>query len=139
MKSVIKNVSLVPLRTFSDRRGNLSVAEIKKELPFLVKRIFYIHNLKPAAERACHATKKQEEVLFCLNGSFSITVDDGLNQKTFRLTGPEQGLHIGRYVWRRLFDFSKGCIVLALSNVEYMPDDHITDYQDFLKAVRKIK
>ena len=139
MKEIkVKNAALVNLRSFPDKRGNLSVAEIEKELPFPVKRIFFIHNVKRKAERACHATRVQQEVLFCLNGSLKAEVDDGVNKKTILLNNPAQGLHIGKYVWRTLSDFSKDCIILALANTKYLKDDHITDYQEFLKeAARK--
>src|SRR3989344_8689959 len=137
IKTKIKNISLINLRSFSDVRGSLSVAEIKKELPFAVKRVFFIHNVKKSAERACHASKVQREVLFCLNGSFKVDIDDGFNKQTIVLAGPARGLYFGKNLWGRLYDFSKDCIILALCDTEYIANDHITDYKEFLKIARK--
>jgi dTDP-4-dehydrorhamnose 3,5-epimerase-like enzyme len=135
-KFKVKNTAAIKLRTFSDPRGHLAVAEIEKELPFMVKRIFLIHNTKSNAERAAHATIKQEEVLFCLHGSLKVMLDDGLNKQEVVLNDPTRGLHIGKSVWRTLSDFSPNCVLLALSNTKYMTDDHISDYNEYVRHMR---
>lgn len=138
MKKIkVKNAALLDLRSFGDQRGTLSVAELKKELPFAVKRVFFIHNIQKKAERANHATKIQQEIIFALNGSFKASVTDGKNKAVVTLAGPSRGLYIGQGVWRRLFDFSKDSIILALSDTPYIKDDHIEDYSEFLKYKNK--
>ena len=136
-KTNIKNVYLIKLRSFSDRRGTLSVAdEAEKELPFKIKRLFFIYNVKKGSVRACHSTKIQQEALFCLNGSLEVEVDDGFNKNKILLDNPTRGLYIGRYVWRKLFNFSKDCVVLAICDTKYIKNDNITDYGKFLKIAQ---
>jgi len=137
-KIKVENTELIDLRSYHDSRGHLSVAEIGKELPFIVKRVFFIHNIKKNSERANHATKIQNEFIFCLKGSFQVEVNDGKNKSVLKLSGPMRGLYIGRGVWRRLFNFSPGCIILALSDTKYSAKDHINVYDEFLKY-KKIK
>ncbi len=134
-KIKVKNVKLVNFRSLADSRGRLIVGEVGKDLPFLIKRIFFIYNVEEGAERARHATKIQEEVIFCMRGSLSISVDDGKNKEKYILNKPTQGLYVGKNVWRRLYKFSHDCLILVLANTEYQSDDHVVDYKEFLDFI----
>lgn len=133
MKASVYDCSIIELnKHHSDRRGNLSVVENGKTVPFDVKRIYYLYDVPGGAERGAHAHKELYQLLIAASGSFTITLDDGSVKRTFTLNRPYQGLLIVPGIWRELNDFSSGAVCLVLASEKYDASDYIRDYDDFL-------
>jgi dTDP-4-dehydrorhamnose 3,5-epimerase-like enzyme len=129
--SKIVEVKLIKLKVFGDARGSLVSLEQYKNIPFSIKRVYYIFDTKKDVARGFHAHKNLEQVLICVNGSCKIKVDDGKNVDIFDLLSPNAGLYIGTMVWREMFDFSQGCVLLVLASQYYDPKEYIKDYDRF--------
>ena len=117
--------------TDPDGRGNLSVIE-KDFLPYPIKRVYYLYDVPSDSFRGGHAHIEQQEFLIALSGSFDVTIDNGKGKKKVTLNKPNRGLLIPTGIWRELENFSSGAICLVLSSGEFLEDDYIRDYQDFL-------
>lgn len=116
----------------SDRKGNISVVENGKTLPFDIKRAYYLYDVPGGENRGAHAHRNLEQLIIAASGSFTVTLDDGKDKRVFFLNRPYQGLHVRPGMWRDLSDFSSGAVALVLASEVYMEDDYIRDYQDFL-------
>ena len=119
--------------TDPDGRGNLSVIE-KDFLPFKIKRVYYLYDVPSDSFRGGHAHIEQQEFLVALSGSFDLVLDNGLQKKKITLNKPNKGLLIPTATWRELENFSSGAICLVLSSGEFIEEDYIRSYDDFLKA-----
>lgn len=117
----------------SDRKGNLSVVENGKTLPFDVKRVYYLYDVPGGENRGSHAHRKLEQLIVAASGSFRVTLDDGNVKRSFVLNRPYQGLYVKPGMWRDLEDFSSGAVCLVLASEMYNPDDYIRDYDVFLR------
>ena len=117
--------------TDPDGRGNLSVIE-KDFLPYPIKRVYYLYDVPSDSFRGGHAHIGQQEFLIALSGSFDVTIDNGKNKKKITLNKPNKGLLIPTGIWRELENFSSGAICLVLSSGEFIEEDYIRDYPDFL-------
>ena len=115
----------------SDRKGNLSVIENGRSIPFDIKRIYYLYDIPGGESRGGHAHKNLYQLIIAVSGSFSVTLDDGDIKKTFILNRPYQGLLIVPGIWRKLDDFSSGAVCLVLASEEYSEDDYLRDYDEF--------
>ena len=132
-KIKIKNSYFIELPLISEReKGSLCFGEVKKQIPFEIKRFFYIFNLNSAKIRGDHAHKSTEQVLFCLKGSAKIELDDGTNKKTILLKEPNTGIFLGKMVWVKMTDFQKDTVLLVLCSDLYKEKDYIRDYNDFI-------
>ncbi|MDR1243860.1 MAG: FdtA/QdtA family cupin domain-containing protein [Endomicrobium sp.] len=131
----IEKVKLIKLKVFGDTRGALISLEQYKDIPFGIKRVYYIFDTKRDTPRGFHAHKTLEQVLICVNGSCKIKVDDGKNVDIFDLCSQNVGLYIGTMVWREMFAFSQGCVLLVLASRYYDPKEYIKDYNEFLRSV----
>ena len=120
-------------RHHSNRKGNLSVVENGKTLPFDVKRVYYIYDVPSGESRGSHAHRELEQLIIATSGSFTITLDDGNSKRTFFLNRPYQGLYIKPGLWRDLGDFSSGAVALVLASEVYQKEDYIRNYEEFLK------
>ena len=118
-------------RHHSDRKGNLSVAENGNDIPFGVKRVYYLYDVPGGESRGAHAHKKLFQLVVAASGSFRITLDDGENKRAFVLNRPYQGLLIKPGIWRELDDFSSGAVCMVLASEEYDAEDYIRDYYEF--------
>ena len=116
----------------SDRKGNLTVVENGKTLPFDVKRAYYLYDVPGGESRGAHAHRELEQLIVAASGSFSVTLDDGRDKRTFFLNRPYQGLYVKPGMWRDLSDFSSGAVALVLASDIYKEEDYIRDYHDFL-------
>lgn len=116
----------------SDNKGNLSVAENDGNSPFHIKRAYWLYDVPGGESRGAHAHKELEQIIIAASGSFSITLDDGQNKKTFFLNRPYIGLHVRPGIWGDLFDFSSGAVCLVLSSENYSSADYLRDYGEFL-------
>lgn len=119
--------------TDPDGRGNLSVIE-KDFLPYTIKRVYYLYDVPSDSFRGGHAHIEQQEFLIALSGSFDVTIDNGKDKKKITLNKPNKGLLIPTGIWRELENFSSGAICLVLSSGEFMEEDYIREYSDFLKG-----
>lgn len=124
---------LIPLPRFVDERGSLVAVHGEKDIPFVIRRIFYIYNADLSVRRGIHAHKTSQEFLICLKGQCSVVLDNGRHKQTYLLNDPIKGLFIDHSVWLEMNQFSTDCLLLVLSSTSYDPDDCIDDYQDFLK------
>ncbi len=128
----IDDCQLIDIRRYSDTRGYLSVIEGNIDIPFEIKRIYYLY-MVPEVSRGAHAHQALQQLLIATSGSVHVTLDDGKNKKTFVLDKPWKGLLIVPGLWRTLSDFSGGSVCMVLASEKYEPDDYIRDYQEFLK------
>ncbi len=120
-------------RHHSDRKGNLSVVENGVNLPFDVKRVYYIYDVPGGESRGAHAHKALEQLIVAASGSFTVTLDDGIHKRNVFLNRPYQGLYVKPGMWRDLADFSSGAVAMVLASEAYQKEDYIRDYNDFLK------
>ena len=130
--TTIDDCRLIEIRRFSDNRGYLSVVEGNTDIPFEIKRIYYLY-MVPEASRGAHAHKQLQQLMIATSGSVHVTLDDGQNKKTFVLDKPWKGLLVVPGLWRTLDDFSGGAVCMVLANNKYDAEDYIRDYNDFLK------
>ena len=135
----VKNVEIVRLQYFNDfPDGVLTIGESKKSVPFDIKRVYFINKLHNSkAIRGKHAHKRLEQIIFCINGSFKLTLDDGRMKQTIIMNNSHMGIRMGRLVWLTMTDFSKDCVILAIANGFYDENEYIRNYNTFLKLVEK--
>ncbi len=105
-------------------------------LPFAIKRVFFIKDIKKNTIRGKHAHKRTRQALFCLQGSVRILLDNGKRKKVYTLSTPHKGVFIDRLVWSEMFDFSEDALLVIFASDYFTPDEYIRDYKKFLKAVR---
>lgn len=132
-QTTIDDCKIIDLRKISDPRGNLTPIEGRGDIPFDIKRIYYLYDVPSGESRGAHAHKELRQLIIAANGSFTITLDDGVNKKAFTLNRPYQGLLIVSGIWRDLDDFSSGAVLLCLASEHYQAEDYIRDYGEFLK------
>lgn len=128
-------VKIIDLPKITDPRGNLTVAEGLKNVPFEIKRAYWVYDVPGGESRGGHAHKKLKQLVIALSGSFTVTLDDGKERETVLLNHPYQGLIIETNTWRTLDDFSSGAVCLVLASELYEEEDYIYDYDDFLRYV----
>ncbi len=133
----VKNSSIIHLQFFKDYPdGDLFIAESQKTINFEIKRIYFINNLaNPQAIRGKHAHKKLNQVIFCINGSFTLYLDDGTKKQEIVLNNPAQGILLGSKLWHEMTNFSKDCVILVLAGDYYDAGDYIRNYEDFIKYI----
>lgn len=119
-----------------DSRGELIVVEAMKDIPFEMKRIYYIYGVEKGIERGFHAHKSLEQVLICIHGSCKISLDDGTEKKEVLLDNPSEGIYVGNMIYRCMYDFSEDAVLLVLASELYDESDYIRDYDEFLQSVR---
>ena len=117
----------------SDRKGNITVVENKEDIPFEVRRTYYLYDVPGGESRGGHAHRELSQLIIAASGSFTVTLDDGKGKRTFVLNRPYQGLYIVPGIWRTLDDFSTGAVCLVLASHGYDEADYIRDYDEFIK------
>ncbi len=120
-----------------DDRGQLIAIEELKDVPFEIKRVYYIYDTASGVRRGFHAHKQLEQVLICVHGSCKVLLDDGSISKTVLLDDPSEGLYISNAVWREMYDFSEDAVLLVLASKHYDEADYIRDYDAFLHYVKQ--
>lgn len=120
-----------------DDRGSLVALEAGRNIPFDVKRVYYIYATTPGVRRGFHAHKNLKQVAIAVNGSCKILLDNGQEKRSVELSSPEAGLVIEGHVWREMYDFTSDCVLLVLADQLYDEDDYIRDYDEFLKFINK--
>lgn len=120
-----------------DSRGSLIALEANKDIPFEIKRVYYIFDTKEGVVRGHHAHKTLEQVLICVSGSCTIVLDDGKERTEVLLDKPNIGLYVGPNMWRAMKDFTPGAVLLVLASDFYKEADYIRDYSEFLAYLQK--
>lgn len=124
-------------RHHSDRKGNLSVVENNKTVPFDVKRTYYLYDVPGGESRGGHAHKELYQLIVAASGSFTVTLDDGNVKRSFLLNRPYKGLMVVPGIWRTLDDFSSGAVCIVLASEKYSEDDYIRNNKDFIEFKSK--
>lgn len=137
-KNTISDCIMIGLPKVNNRSGNITVIENNTEIPFEVKRIFYIYDIPGGESRGAHAHKECHQFLVSASGSFEVHLDDGINKKTVMLNQPYTGLNVPPGIWASEINFSSGAICLVMTSHKFNEDDYIRDYQDFLKFKNEI-
>lgn len=133
-KSSVYDCSLIELdRHHSDRKGDISVVENLKTVPFEVQRVYYLYDVPGGVGRGGHAHKALQQLIVAVSGSFTVTLDDGIVKRSIFLNRPYLGLLVRPGIWRVLEDFSSGSVCMVLASEKYNEEDYIRDYQDFMK------
>lgn len=131
---MIKNDSpkCFQLPKFLDERGNLSVIEEMKDIPFKVKRAYWIYDVPGGEARGGHAYRENQEFIVALSGSFDVVLDDGKEKQTFHLNRSYYGLFVPKGIWREMDNFSTNSLALVLSSTKYDVNDYVRDYDEFI-------
>ena len=129
-ETTVNECKIINIRKYTDNRGYLSVVESGLDIPFEIKRIYYLY-MVPEVARGAHAHKALQQLLIATSGSVEVIMDDGNEKKSFMLDKPWKGLLIPAGLWRDLENFSGGAVVMCLASEKYDPDDYIRDYNEF--------
>ena len=130
-------IEWIDLPNFGDERGSLVVIESNKNIPFDVKRLYYIYDAKPDIPRGFHAHKELKQIAFCLKGKCRMLMDNGIDKQEIWLDQPNKGLLIPPMVWHEMHDFSDDCVLLVLASDFYDESDYIRKYDDFIDEINK--
>lgn len=123
---------LIQLPKFLDERGNLSVIEEIKDIPFKVARTYWIYDVPGGEARGGHAYRENQEFIVALSGSFDVVLDDGKEKQTFHLNRSYYGLFVPKGIWREMDNFSTNSLALVLSSTKYDVNDYVRDYDEFI-------
>lgn len=126
-------IKLIPLQTHGDDRGSLIALEEEHNIPFEIKRVYYMFNTKDGVRRGLHAHRKLKQVAIAVRGSCRFVLDDGKERVEILLDNPAQGLLIDSCIWREMYDFSQDCVLMVLADSHYDENDYIRDYNTFLE------
>ncbi len=113
----------------------LVAIEENREIPFDIKRVYYIYNTNDNIARGFHAHRQLQQMLICVHGSCKVVLDDGYNRETVLLNDPSEGLYIANDIWREMYDFSTDAVLLVLASELYDEADYIRNYDDFRKMI----
>lgn len=120
-----------------DDRGQLVAIETMQDIPFEVRRVYYIYDTLPGVRRGFHAHRNLQQILICAHGSCKIHLDNGYEQEEVLLDKSYEGLYISNDMWREMYDFSDGAVLLVLASEHYDESDYIRNYDDFIKLVHE--
>ena len=121
------------LPKIADSRGNLSIIEEMKQIPFKIKRVYWIYDVPGGVERGGHAYRQNEEFIVALSGSFDVCLDNEKEKKVISLNRSYMGVYIPKGVWRVMNNFSTNSLALIVSSIDYDEKDYIMDYEEFLQ------
>lgn len=131
------DINLIEFNTHGDDRGQLIAIEENRDIPFEVKRVYYMFETKKGVVRGKHAHRKLMQVLICISGSCKVLLDDGKNRETVILDRPDKGLLVTNVLWREMYDFSENAVLMVLASELYDESDYIRDYDEFLAYIEK--
>ena len=135
----MKNVEIMSFKKISDDRGVLIPMEYPLQLPFEIKRIYYIYDVEKKERRGFHSHRDLEQILIAISGSVKILVKTPNEEQIIELNDKSKGLYIGPMIWREMFDFSEDAVLLVLASREYNKKDYIRNLDDYLKEAREIE
>lgn len=128
---------IIHLTKITDPRGNLTVAEENQDVPFDIKRVYWVYDVPAGENRGGHAHKRCQEVIIALSGSFHVTLDNGKEKESVLMNHPYQGLFVDTDTWRTLDDFSSGAVCLVLASEPFQEEDYIREYDAFIEYIEK--
>ncbi|EHH3929662.1 WxcM-like domain-containing protein [Escherichia coli] len=134
----MKLINTIEFKKLGDERGSLVSLEQNKNIPFEIKRIYYIFGTKDGVSRGFHAHKNLQQVAICVKGSCRFLLDDGKTKEEIILDSPDTGLYINNFIWREMHDFSEDCVLMVLASELYDESDYIRDYSDFLEECKNV-
>lgn len=126
---------LIKLNIMGDDRGSLISIEPGKNIPFDIKRVYYIFDTIPKVVRGKHAHRKLKQLVICTSGSCKFLLDDGVSKEIVGLSRPDEGLYIKEFIWREMFDFTPDCVLMVLASEYYDENEYIRNYDEFLKEI----
>ena len=124
---------LMPLKVLGDERGKLVSLESMRNIPFAIKRIYYMYDTSPDKDRGFHAHRELEQLVIAIDGACEFVLDDGKKRDSVWLNRPDVGLYIGKNIWREMRNFSYGCKLMVLASDYYNESEYIRDYNVFKK------
>lgn len=134
-KSSVFECNLLHLNQIGDRNGHIASVSNNIEIPFPIKRIFYLYDIPGGESRGAHAHKECHQFLVATSGSFEVLLDDGITKRQVLLNRPDLGLHIAPGIWASEINFSSGSICLVLASHEYDESDYLRDYKEYLNFI----
>ena len=129
------DIKMVRFQEHGDERGSLVALEENKNIPFEIKRVYYMFNTGEGVHRGFHAHKTLKQVLFCPCGACTIMLDDGKEKAYVRLDDPAEGLFIESNMWREMYDFTPDAVLMVLASDYYKEEDYIRDYDRFIESL----
>ncbi len=139
MSEIFDAVQILNFPERGDERGNLVVIEGGQDMPFDIKRVFYIHGSDKTVVRGQHANRKTEFVLINVAGTSKVRILDGMgNEQVFTLDQPRMGIYLPRMVWKDMYDFSEDSVLLCLASEHYDENEYIRDYEEYQKEMQEL-
>ncbi|MCX7747168.1 MAG: FdtA/QdtA family cupin domain-containing protein [Clostridia bacterium] len=129
-------IKMINFNTIIDSRGALVAIEEEREVPFQIRRVYYIFNTQNESKRGNHAHKRLRQVLICISGSCKVLLDDGSEKREVMLDSPEKALIVENMIWHEMYDFSKDLILLVLADDFYNENDYIRSYSEFIELCK---
>lgn len=129
------NYKLINMEVFGDERGKLVSLEENKNIPFDIKRVYYIYDTLPDQIRGKHAHRNLEQVIVAIDGACQFVLDDGKTRESVWLNRPDVGLYIGKNMWREMHNFSYGCKLMIIASTYYDEKEYIRDYEEFKEII----
>ncbi len=126
---------IIEFKTMGDCRGSLIALEDNSNVPFKIKRVYYIFNTKEGVKRGFHAHRDLKQIIIPVSGSCKILLDSGDSKEELILDNPTKGLFLDSLIWREMYEFSKDCVLVVLASEYYNESDYIRDYSRFLKEI----
>lgn len=126
-------VKRLDLPYMGDGRGGLVAVEGLSDVPFEIRRVYYIFKTEPGVSRGFHAHKELKQLMVCVSGQCDILLDDGKSKENVTLNSPKNGIIVESMVWRELHNFSDDCVLLVMASDPYSESDYIRDYSEFLE------
>jgi len=127
---------LINFQAIGDERGFLVSLEGNCNIPFEIKRVYYIYDTNEQP-RGFHAHNKLQQVLICVKGSCKVLLDNGQEKQVYLLNQPNQGLVVKEMIWREMYDFSEDCVLMVLANDYYKEEDYIRQYNEFIEKIKE--
>ena len=131
------NYKLINMNVFGDERGKLISLESNKNVPFDIKRVYWIYDTLPDQDRGMHAHREMEQIVVAMDGACQFILDDGKTRESVWLNRPDIGLYIGKNMWREMKHFSYGCKLMVIASTHYDEKEYIRNYENFLKEVNQ--
>jgi dTDP-4-dehydrorhamnose 3,5-epimerase-like enzyme len=132
----LHEIKLIELPKILDERGNLSFFENNRQLPFEIRRVYWVYDVPGGEVRGSHAYHDQQEVIVALSGSFDVVLHDGKEEKRFPLNRSYYGLYVPKMIWRTLENFSTNSLAFVATNAPYNEEDYIRDFEEFKQTAR---
>ncbi len=136
---MIEECKLIEFTQKGDERGHLVIVEGNQDIPFDIKRVFYIYGSDKNVVRGKHANYRTEFMLINVAGTSKVRVDDGTSEKVFELNRPHMGINLPKLVWKDMYDFSEDSVLLVLASEHYDASEYIRDYDSYLEVMKKQK